>query len=161
VRSETDYTYTDKASGRQQSFTPKPDEAMITFQERTSEDSLNEVLQATPLLSVSQGFNLDRGFAAVYVNPDQGMDAAAHLVQERSETANSLPVMVDQNGLERYFLPDEFTVQFQEEISKERAEEIIRERGSRILVEQRTPGYYTLGVPEGRGLFETIREFSD
>jgi subtilase family protein len=161
VRSETDYTYTDKASGRQQSFTPKPDEAMITFQERTSEDSLNEVLQATPLLSVSQGFNLDRGFAAVYVNPDQGMDAAAHLVQERSETANSLPVMVDQNGLERYFLPDEFTVQFREEISKERAEEIIRERGSRILVEQRTPGYYTLGVPEGRGLFETIREFSD
>jgi subtilisin family serine protease len=69
--------------------------------------------------------------------------------------------MVDQDGLERYFLPDEFTVQFQEEISKERAEEIIRERGSHILVEQRTPGYYTLGVPEGRGLFETIREFSD
>ena len=54
--------------------------------------------------------------------------------------------MVDQDGLERYFLPDEFTVQFQEEISKERAEEIIREWGSHIFVEQRTTCYYTLVV---------------
>ncbi len=29
------------------------------------------------------------------------------------------------------------------------------------MVEQRTPGYYTLAVPDGRGLFETIREFSE
>ena len=161
VGSETDYTYTDKDSGRQLSFTPKPSEAMVTFQERASEEVLNEVLRAAPLLSVSQGFNAERGFAAVYVNPDEGMDAAASLVQERSETANSLPVMVDQDGLDRYFLPDEFTVQYREGVSKERAEQIIQERGSRVIAEQRTPGYYTLGVPEGKGLFETIREFSD
>lgn len=58
------------------------------------------------------------------------MDAAARLVQERSETANSLPVMVDQDGLDCYFLPDEFTVQYREAVSKERAEQIIQERGA-------------------------------
>jgi subtilisin family serine protease len=161
VSPESDYSYTDKSSGRQFSFTPKPDEAMVTFQERASEASLNETLQATPLLSVSQGFNLDRGFAAVYVDPDQGMETATRSLEDRPETANSIPVMRDQDGLDRYFLPDEFTVQFREGVGKEQAELIIQERGSRILIEQRTPGYYTLTVPEGKGLFETIRAFSD
>jgi subtilisin family serine protease len=161
VSPESDYSYTDKSSGRQLSFTPKPDEAMVTFQERTSEAGLNETLQATPLSSVSQGFNLDRGFAAVYVDPDQGMETATRSLEDRSEIANSIPVMRDQDGLDRYFLPDEFTVQFREGVGKEQAEQIIQERGSGILIEQRTPGYYTLTVPEGRGLFETIRAFSD
>jgi len=134
---------------------------MVTFQERASEASLNETLQATPLSSVSQGFNLDRGFAAVYVDPNQDMEAATRSLEDRPETANSIPVMRDQDGLERYFLPDEFTVQFREGVGKEQAEQIIQERGSRILIEQRTPGYYTLTVPEGKGLFESIRAFSD
>jgi subtilisin family serine protease len=160
VRSETDYTYTDKSSGRQLYFTPKSDEMMVTFQRTRTEATLNEVIRATPLLSVSQGYDLDYGFAAVYVSPAQGMDAAVRSIGDRPEIANSLPVMIDKEGLTRYFLPDEFTVQFLEGVSKEQAEHIISEQESRILVEQRTPGYYTLAVPEGRGLFETIREFS-
>ncbi|MDQ3960718.1 MAG: hypothetical protein M3255_10770, partial [Pseudomonadota bacterium] len=83
VAPESDYTYTDKLSGRQLSFTPKPDEAMVTFQERATEATLSEVLQATTLSSVSQGYNLDRGFAAVYVAPDQGMEAAARSLEEQ------------------------------------------------------------------------------
>jgi subtilisin family serine protease len=161
VRPETDYSYTDKSRGRPLSFMPKPDEMMVTFQETPSEATLNEVIRTTPLLSVSQGFNLDYGYAAVYVSPDRGMEAAVRSVDDRSEIANSIPVMIDQEGLTRYFLPDEFTVQFLEDVSKEQAEHIITRQGSRIVVEQRTPGYYTLAVPEGRGLFETIREFSD
>jgi hypothetical protein len=134
---------------------------MVTFQGTPSETTLNAVIQqAPPLLSVSQGYDLDRGFAAVYVSPDQGTDAAMRSVEDQPEIANALPVMTDPDGLTRYFLPDEFTVQFLEGVSKEQAEQIIRQRGSRILVQQRTPGYYTLAVPEGRGLFETIQEFS-
>jgi hypothetical protein len=95
VSPESDYSYTDKSSGRQLSFTPKSDEAMVTFQERTSEAGLNETLQATPLLSVSQGFNLDRGFAAVYVDPDQGMETATRSLEDRPETAKSIPLMRD------------------------------------------------------------------
>lgn len=161
VAAETDYAYTDKSSGRQLSFTPSPREVMVTFQESASEETLNEVLQATPLLSVSQGFDLDRGFAAVYVSPDQDIERAIRALDERRDIANSLPAMVDQDGLTRYFLPDEFTVQFKDGVTERQAEQIIGERGSRILSEQRTPGYYTVLVPGGRGLFEAIREFSD
>jgi subtilisin family serine protease len=161
VRTETNYTYTDKLSGRDLSFTPKSDEMMVTFQGKASEEQLQEVLRDTPLLSVSRGFNLDREFAAVYVSPDQDIEAASRSVEDRPEVANSIPVMIDQDGSERYFLPDELTVQFRNGVSKERAEQLIREKGSRIIVVQRTPGYYTVAVPEGGGLFETIREFTD
>src|SRR5688500_16820551 len=99
VASETDYTYTDKSSGRQLLFTPKSDEMMVTFQGTPQETTLNEVVrQAPPLLSVSQGYNLERGFAAIYVSPDQGLDAAMSSVEDRPEIANSLPVMIDQDG---------------------------------------------------------------
>ncbi len=160
VGAESDYSYVDKASGRQRSFTPKPDELMVTFQGRAEEETLNEVVRATPLLSVSQGFNLGRGFAAVNVVPDQEMDAVARALDAQPEIANSLPVLIDNDGASRYFVPDELTVQFKAGVARDRAEAIIRERGSEIIVEQRTPGYYTLAVPEGRGLFETIREFA-
>src|SRR5207248_9459735 len=42
-----------------------------------------------------------------------------------------------------------------------RAEQILAHEGARILVRQRTPGYYTASVPDGRGLFATIRRFAD
>jgi hypothetical protein len=51
---------------------------MVTFHGTPTEATLNEVIRATPLLSVSQGYDLDSGFAAVYVSPDQGMEAAAN-----------------------------------------------------------------------------------
>ena len=139
VAAESDYTYTDKSSGRQLFFTPSLSEVMVTFQGRASEEMLNEVLQATPF-SVSQGVDLERGFAAVYVSREQGLEAGIRALAGRHEIANSLPVMVDQDGLTRYFLPDEFTVQFNDGVGKRQAEQIIGEYRSRILVEQRTPG---------------------
>lgn len=65
TNSEVEYSYIDKSSGRVASFTPKLDEAMVTFRGRATTDTLNEVAEATPLLSVSQGFNLKRGFANI------------------------------------------------------------------------------------------------
>jgi hypothetical protein len=110
VRPETEYTYTDKSTGRQLSFSPKPDEAMVTFQERASEDTLNEVLQAAPLLSVSQGFNLDRGFAAVYVSPIT--ICRRRLVRCRS--ARRSPIQPLQSRSSRYPpLPDQGTPWYQ------------------------------------------------
>ena len=156
-----EYSYVDKSTGRTASFAPKLDEAMVSFRGSVTSDDLNSVVESTPLLSISKGYNLDRGFAAVYVNSEEGMAAAADSLAATPEVASSIPVMIDENGASRYFLPDEFTVQFRPEISKETASRIIEEHGSSIVAEQRTPGYYTLAVPDGRGLFEAIREFSE
>ncbi|WP_247048718.1 S8 family serine peptidase, partial [Arthrobacter rhizosphaerae] len=157
----SNYSYVDTSTGRQVTFTPKADEAMITFQDRPTSDAVRDIVRDTPVLSLSEGMDLERGFAAVYLTPGEDMAAAARSLEARPEVSGSLPVMIDENGAARYFLPDELTVQFKEEVGQEQAEAIIQEHRSRVVVQQRTPGYYTLAVPAGTGLFEAIREFSD
>ncbi len=160
VKSETEYTYTNKFSKKQIRFSPKPDEVMATFQSQLTDETAHAVMKAASL-AISQGINLERGFGVFQVAPGQDLEATTKSLTAQPQIANTMPVMVDDEGLTRYFLPDEFTVQFREGVSKEQAERIIKKKGSQILVEQRTPGYYTLMVPEGKGLFETLREFSD
>jgi subtilisin family serine protease len=111
--------------------------------------------------AISKDVDLQRGFAVFEVHPDSDVSSAMDSLSAQPQVLNSMPAMIDDENLARYFLPDEFTVQFAAGVSKEQAEQIIRDMGSHILVEQRTPGYYTLAVPEGKGLFQSIREFSD
>ncbi len=159
VKSETAYSYTNKFNKKQIQFTPKPDEVVATFQLQPTEEIARETMRATAM-AVSQGINMERGFAVFQVAPGQGIEEASRSLVAQQQIANTIPVMIDDEGLTRFFLPDEFTVQFREGTTKEKAEQIIEQRGSKVLVEQRTPGYYTATVPEGKGLFETLREFS-
>ena len=159
VKAETEYQYTNKFSKKSIRFTPKADEIVATFQPDSTDDAAAEVMRASSL-SVSQGINLSRGFAVFSVAPGQDIETSRRALKAQAQIANTLPAMVDDEGLTRYFLPDELTVQFREDVSKERAEQIIKEKGSVVVVAQRTPGYYTLTVPNGKGLFEALREFS-
>lgn len=159
VKKETDYTYTNKFNKKQIKFSPKSDEVVATFQPQPSEDTLRDTMRDTSL-AVSQGVDYQRGFGVFKAAPGQDVSDAAETLSNQTEIANAIPVMLDDEGNTRYFLPDEITVQFRDGVSKEQAEKIITDHGSRIVVEQRTPGYYTIAVPEGKGLFETLREFS-
>jgi subtilisin family serine protease len=148
-----DAWYVDKLSGERRAFTESRDEAIVTFPPLQDGDVLRRIVASPAVRSVSRGANLRRGFAAVYVTPGTRADDTA-------EVGAALPVMIDQYGLRRYFLPGELTVQFRAGVDPRRAEQIIAEHGSRVLVRQRTPGYYTLGLPEGGDVFAAIREFS-
>jgi subtilisin family serine protease len=153
VAAESEHWYVDKTSGRRLSFTPKPDEVVVTFPPGTG---VSEVVAPPEVVSLSQGANTRQGYAVIHPARGQSPDEVAAAVHPVS---NALPAMVDGDGLVRYFLPDEFTVQFRPGVPPARAEEILARRGARILVRQRTPGYYTAAVPDGRGLFATIRHF--
>ncbi|MEV0176581.1 S8 family serine peptidase [Streptomyces sp. NPDC050803] len=157
--SAPEFSYVDKASGRRRTFRPSGTEAMVLLPSEATGETVDHLVEARPLLSVSQGYNLDRGFAAVYLDPAAHTDAAA--LTEQPEVVDSLPVMIDEDGASRYFVPGELTVRFRSDVDAARAEEIIAEHGSSIAVAQRTPGYYTLKVPEGHDLFATIEEFSE
>lgn len=100
---ESAYSYVDKTSGRLTSFAAKPDEAMVRFAPRTRAEigTIDRIVADPALLSVSQGYDLERGFAAVYVSPARMGDVAA-----QDEVANALPVMIDEHGASRYFLLD-------------------------------------------------------
>jgi len=157
VAEETEHWYVDKSNGVRRSFRPKADEAVVTFAVDVAgapDEALSRVVRAAPVRSVSRGANLSRGFAAVYVVSGQRATAVP-------DVANALPVMLDADGLPRYFLPDELTVQFRDDVDPASAERVIRQRGSEIVIRQRTPGYYTVSVPAGQGLFATIRGFAD
>lgn len=160
VKTETEFTYTNKFSRKQLRFSPKPDEVMATFQEQALESTAQQVMENASL-GISRGINLERGFAVFQVPPAKDLAAATQTLSAQPQVANAMPVMIDEEGLTRYFLPDELTVQFKDGTSRAEARRIIEKLGSRILIEQRTPGYYTVSVPEGKGLFEMLREFSN
>ena len=158
VKPETERFYTNKFNKKHVRFTPKTDEVVATFQPQAADA---EAVMSATSLAVSQAINAERGFAVFQVAPGQDVEAASDALNAQPQIANSMPVLFDDEGLTRYILPDEFTVQFKPNVSKQRAEQIIKEHGSWIIVEQRTAGYYTLAVPDGKGLFETLRKFSD
>ncbi|MEX5215808.1 MAG: S8 family serine peptidase [Nitrospiraceae bacterium] len=159
VKRETKYSYTNKFSRKTITFHPKSDEVMATFQPHATEDMARDVMAST-MLPLSQGMNLDRGFAVFQIAPGQDVAAARDSLVASPRIVNTMPVLIDNEGLTRYFLPDELTVQFREDVSQKEAERLIKSKGCQIVARQRTPGYYTLTVPEGKGLFETLREFS-
>jgi hypothetical protein len=161
VIQDSDYRYVDKPTGKELTFHAKPDELMVTLQGAVEAGELNMIMRDSAVSAVSAGLNMDRGFAALSVDPGQDMHAAQTSLAAHPEVANSMPVLLDEHGQPRYFLPDEFTVQFKPDIDRTQAQRILRDHGSRVILEQRTSGYYTASVPEGKGLFQTIREFSE
>lgn len=154
------YNYVDKTTGRKVAFNAKDDEAMVSFASGTHSDNANALTQATPNLSVSEGIDLEQGFAAIQVSRTQGSDQMAQQLDANPNITHSVPVMLDEYGAARYFVPDRITVQFQSDVDDDKAQALIEEQGSSVLQVQRTPGYYTISVPDGQGIFETIRQFS-
>jgi len=70
------------------------------------------------------------------------------------------PMLIDMEGYRKTVDPSLLTVQFKKHLTKIQMREIIENAGSRIVVEQRTYGYYTISVPDGRDLLESIRMFN-
>ena len=159
VKREQKYEYTDKLAKKKRTFTPVTDEVVATFEEQVA-PTVAETLSARDDSAVNT-VSLDRGFAILRVGVN-GADIA-HMVdsvESEDQVANVIPVFEDDEGGRRYFLPDELTVQFEDEVAASDAEEILDREGMVILTKQRTPGYYTVGVPEGKGLFESIGALS-
>ena len=155
VKRESRYEYVDKSSGKSLRFTPASDELVATFDEARPAEGMAALrnLDTAALFATAPA----RGFAVIRTTD---IGAAAASLDVAAPVANSLPVMIDNEGLRRYFLPDEFTVQFASAVTPGEAEEVLRQMGADIRRRQRTRGYYTASVPEGAGLFETIATIS-
>lgn len=155
VASENKYEYKDKLAGKHLKFEAATDEIVATFEESSTAEAMTALS--------------GRSDSAVYLSaPDQGFavlrsgaptETSAALAAE-PQVANAIPVMIDMEGLRRYFLPDEFTVQFTDSLSPTECEDALKKMGISVRKKQRTPGYYTVGVPEGAGLFESIDAMS-
>lgn len=158
VKREGKYEYTDKLSQRTCTFKAVDDEIVATFNQETSDDVAATLLSREDS-AVSQLSPQD-GFAILRVGDETATLSTMDSLEEGPNIANVIPVMMDEDGGRRYFIPDEFTVQFAEKIQEKKAQEILSERGMNIVTKQRTDGYYTISVPEGKGLFQSIGELS-
>lgn len=149
--------YTDKLTGKKLEFKPKPNEVMVKFSPDvdmlSSTRNLEEGNVMTPLYETAPS----RGYG-VYRVLTEVMDVMN--LTEQPGIESIFPVVVDNEGNERYFLPGEITVQFKESVSEQDQEQIISDLNCTVLTKQFTPGYYTLSLPAGKDLFNAIGEFN-
>jgi len=149
--------YKDKVSGKEFTFTAKPDQVMVKFSPDadvlTAVTDLTEKQVMTPLYETAPS----RRYGCFQLISEVS-DAQALTQQPNIESA--FPVVVDNEGNERYFVPGEITVQFNDSVSKDDQQKIISGHDCTIVREQYTAGYYTLGLPAGKDIFEAIEEFN-
>lgn len=152
------YSYVDKLFGKRFSFTPKPDEIMIRFAPGSKRENVKALTQSFQLEEIHDAVAEFR-FGVYQIKGRQKLSSMIPLLKAQSDIKDLVPVMVDQEGYIRYFMPDEFTVKFSKDLSKSEMKAIISSFDCDIVKEQWTYGYYTLAVPEGKDPFEMVRTF--
>lgn len=160
VKNEEKFEYKNKLTNKAIRFKPKGDEVVVTFNHgETDADGLTAISSIRDANFRSIAGNPDRQFAVLQLTSNADAQSTGKELLKRPGLINTIPVLVDPEGLTRYFMPDELTVQFTDKVSEEDAKKIIKSLGSEIVVKQRTPGYYTVSVPAGKDLFETIDSY--
>lgn len=158
TRDEQYFAFTDKTTGKKVSFEPVAGKYIVSFDETA-------VVQTTAEAeAVSTGMEIDweRGYRIMEFDASTtgALNQAEVLSQIEvpgtPEPINVLPAMRDADGYERFVVPDEFAVQFDESVESNTAEELLKEHGLRIKKRFQTPGFYLVAVPEGEGLFKTM-----
>ena len=98
VKTETEYIYTNKFSQKEIRFTPKADEVVATFAPMPERDVAHDVMGATEA-AVSQGVNVERGFAVFQVPPDADLETATRSLADQPQINNTIPVLILYNLL--------------------------------------------------------------
>ena len=159
------YTYTNKIKGRQ-SFAegasrivvfPPPAGDGAEELEVTELDSGAEMLKQLAECEQVARVNHTHRFLLLKIGDDTQAENAI-----LEEAAKHLTYK-DVDGNERYFLPHECTVQFNDDSVKagdEKMREMITALGSKVITKQRTPGYYTITVPADQDLFEFLNKLN-
>jgi hypothetical protein len=140
-------------------FTPAGDEAVVSFDPGATQETADALDGARP--GAVRTVNPAVGFAIVRVRGADDTESLAAALESAADDASSMPVLLDGEGNRRYFLPDQLTVQFAEGVDDAAAREVIAGLGSEVVVAQRTPGYYTVSVPEGSDVFVAIRAYDE
>lgn len=157
------YYYTDKLFGTHFTFKPKADEVMVKFAPKPKglqKDAAQAVIEQLDLDTIHDAVETHR--FGVYKIPAGGsLETVMSQLQRETSVQAVFSAMIDQDGYTRYFIPDEFTVQFRETLSKSEMIRIIESYGCEIVKEQWTYGYYALSVPPGEDLFEIVRTFME
>ncbi|GAB6910077.1 Thermitase (modular protein) [Desulfosarcina cetonica] len=149
--------YKDKLSGKEFTFTPKTGQVMVKFSADADMLSATRSLEKNRIMTPLYDSTPSRGYGCYQLLED-GADVQS--VAKQPGIGSLMPVVVDNEGNERFFLPGEITVQFKPGVSPEAQEKVIAGHHCTILRKQQTPGYYTLQLPSGMDIFDAIETFN-
>lgn len=153
--------YKDKLTGKELEFEAKSDQVLVKFKPEGDVSATARAFQEDAVMTPVYDTALSGRWAVFQLLSEAAdLDAASEVLSERPDVEAMLPVMVDSDGNERYFLPGEVTVQFEAKVADDKRYEIIGALGAEVLEEHRTPGYFTLSLPEGKDIFEAIEELN-
>lgn len=150
--------YKDKLSGKELTFTAKPDQVMVKFGSNVDMLTATRSLEASQVMTPLYETAPSRGYGCYQLLSD--VSDTRSLTASQPDVDNVMPVLVDNEGNERFFLPGEVTVQFKDDVSEAGQEKAIADQGFSVLRKQRTPGYYTLELPSGKDVFEAVEELN-
>lgn len=145
-----------KYSGETWNFVEEGTQVLVRFEATsslTARDRLTADLGLTEVHSSDNDIN-------VGVYSTTGALSAARSATELSRSSivyHAQPLLLDNEGFPQYTIAGQFTVQFMPGLEEVECEEIIRDFGSAIVKDNWTPGYYTITIPDGLGLYEAIR----
>ena len=149
--------YKDKLTGKEFTFTPKPNEVMIKFLPDVDGLTVVKSMEKNQIMTPLYDFSPSQSYGCFQLIREVAD------IQDLSTTPNIkeiFPVVIDDEGNERFFLPGEITAQFKDTVSKEDQLKIISDHNCTILFEHRTAGYYTLELPSNKDIFDMIKEFN-
>ncbi len=149
--------YKDKLSGKKFTFTPKPDQVMVKFSADIDMLTVTRDLEESQVMTPLYDSTPSREYGCYQLLSDV---ADVQDFTQRPDVESVMPVVVDNEGNERFFLPGEITVQFKEGGSEADQEKAIADNNCTIIRKQRTLGYYTVGLPAGKDIFDAIEEFN-
>ncbi|MBN1996806.1 S8 family serine peptidase, partial [candidate division KSB1 bacterium] len=155
------YQYTDKQFGTLFKFTPVPNQVMIKFTPADKPNYTTTVEAVTSKLNLNTVHDVFQRhqFGIFEIEKGGSMTSVLQQLEQDPLIQAAAPAMTDHNGDVRYFIPNEFTVQFKASLSREKMQHIIDIYSCPIKKVQWTYGYYTLMVPDGHDPFEMVNLF--
>jgi len=159
-----DFTYPNKLTGESFQFSPVNDVVMVKFQSRVtiqSDRSLQDVVTENNLEPVHEERLTKLDFGVYRIPPGRSAEEYARELTTRTDIKKAAPAVKDGDGLTRYYMPDEVTVQFESDLTEDQMHNRIEELGCEVLIDHWTPGFYTLTIPVESGAFQVVRQFNE
>ena len=153
-------SFVDKYNGRTFTFVEDGEQVLVRFADTAALDRRQAMIEGAGLVEVHSSDNV-KNVGVYRATGALSARQASDRLSSESNVIEAKPLLVDNDGFPQFSVAGEMTVQFVPDLDKAECERVIREFGSTIITEQRTPGYYTISIPEGKGLYEAIRDLNE
>ena len=157
---EVQRRWVDPYFGKVWQLEPAGDELVVVFDPATAAEARAE-LSGTGGFSESRPYNAEYAVGTFRVPTSVAPDVAASLLEADGRILGVARSVVDQEGFTKYYVPGQFTVQFEKDLSDETCRARIAAAGSTVLQDYWTPGYYKISVPADSELFTELRAWAE